>query len=189
MELIPTTLDGVVEIVPVRHGDSRGWFCETWNHDRMSAAGLELEWVQDNESMSVDVGTVRGIHYQLPPHAQDKLVRVVAGAILDVAVDLRRGSPTFGHHVGVELRADRGNQLLVPRGFGHGFCTLEPNSHIAYKVTGRYSPECDRSLAWNDADLGIDWPVDEASAHVSDKDANAPGLAEADVFEPSPSVG
>ncbi|MCL4117546.1 UNVERIFIED_CONTAM: hypothetical protein GTU68_010461 [Idotea baltica] len=183
MEALPTALDGVIELIPQRHGDARGWFSETWNQQVLQSIGLDLDFVQDNESLSSDQGTLRGIHYQLAPHAQDKLVRVVSGAILDVAVDLRANSPSFGSHVAVELSAERGNQLLVPKGFGHAFCTLVPNCHVAYKVTGRYSPECDRSLQFDDPQLGIDWPVTREQAVVSDKDLQAPLLGDADVFD------
>jgi len=167
-EVRPTALDGVVELQPARHGDARGYFTETFNVRAMEAAGLETVFVQDNESLSAAVGTVRGIHYQLPPHPQVKLVRVLQGAILDVAVDLRAASPTFGHHAAVELRGELGNQLYVPIGFGHAFCTLEPNTIVAYKVSGFYAPDCDRGIRWSDAQLGIDWPVSEAEATVSD---------------------
>jgi len=182
-EVRPTTLDGVVEIQPARFGDTRGYFTETFNVRAMEAAGLETVFVQDNESLSAAVGTVRGIHYQLPPHPQVKLVRVLQGAILDVAVDLRATSPTFGRHVAVELRADLGNQLYVPIGFGHAFCTLAADTIVAYKVSGFYAPDCDRGVRWNDAQIDIDWPVTEANATVSDKDKVAPLLADAaDLF-------
>lgn len=168
---------------PTRHGDSRGYFAETFNVRTMEDAGLETTWVQDNESLSAPAGTVRGIHYQLPPHPQVKLVRVLRGAVLDIAVDLRATSPTFGEHVSVELRADVGNQLYVPIGFGHGFCTLEPDTIVAYKVSGFYAPDCDRGIRWNDPQLDISWPVDHAAATVSDKDNAAPLFAEAvDLF-------
>jgi dTDP-4-dehydrorhamnose 3,5-epimerase len=181
MQVTPTALDGVVELVPVRHGDARGWFSEVWNKATLDKAGVGtgIEWVQDNESLSAAKGTIRGIHFQTAPHAQDKLIRVIHGRILDVAVDLRRSSPTFGHHVGVELSAETGNQLLVPRGFGHGFCTLKPNCVISYKVSDYYSPECDSAIAWNDPDLAIDWPVTDADAIISAKDQAAPTLASA----------
>lgn len=178
MELHATALDGVVELQPVRHGDDRGWFCEVWNQRTLTELGIDIDWVQDNEARSATVGTLRGLHFQIDPHAQDKLVRVVAGRVLDVAVDIRRGSATFGHHVAVELTAERGNQLLVPRGFAHGYCTLEPDSVIAYKVSEFYSPDCDRSLRWNDPALGIEWPVDAAGAILSAKDETAPLLAD-----------
>jgi len=183
MPLHQTELDGVVVLQPQRHGDARGYFTETFNVKTMADAGLETVFVQDNESLSAAVGTVRGIHYQLPPQPQIKLVRVLQGAVLDVAVDLRSPSPTFGQHVAVELRAELGNQLYVPVGFGHAFCTLEPNTIVAYKVSGFYAPDCDRGVRWNDPDLAIDWPIAEADATVSAKDAQAPLFADAvDLF-------
>lgn len=178
MKLRETELDGVVELTPTRHGDDRGWFSEVWNRSTIADLGIALDWVQDNEAKSAAAGTVRGLHFQTEPHAQDKLVRAAHGRIVDVAVDLRRSSPTFGRHVAVELSADVGNQLLVPVGFAHGYCTLEPDTVIAYKVTDFYAPSCDRSLRWNDPTLGIDWPVDLADATLSDKDRYAPLLAE-----------
>jgi dTDP-4-dehydrorhamnose 3,5-epimerase len=145
----------------------------------LAELGINITWVQDNEARSVEVGTLRGLHFQVDPHAQDKLVRAVQGRIVDVAVDLRQSSPTFGQHVAVELTEELGNQLLVPRGFGHGYCTLEPNTVIGYKVSAFYSPECDRGLRWDDPALGIDWPVTTtADAVLSDKDKVAPLLSE-----------
>jgi dTDP-4-dehydrorhamnose 3,5-epimerase len=180
MEVIATSLPDVVEIVPVRHGDDRGWFSEVWNEKALAEAGVALDWVQDNEAMSAKVGTIRGLHFQLPPFAQDKLVRALRGRIVDVAVDIRQSSPTFGHHVAVELTAAKGNQLLVPKGFAHGYCTLEPDSVIAYKVSNYYAPESDRSLRWDDPALGINWPVDGTEASLSAKDLAAPLLADLD---------
>jgi len=183
MEITETSLPGVIEITPPRFGDDRGWFSETWSARRMADAGIDLTWVQDNESVSAEVGTVRGLHFQTEPSAQDKLVRVIHGRILDVAVDLRRSSPTFGEWVGVELTADAGNQLFVPRGFGHGFATLEPNCRVAYKVTDFYAKDCERVVAWNDPALGIDWKIGPATAVLADRDATAPLLADApDLF-------
>lgn len=164
-------IPGVVLLQPRRFADNRGWFAETWNR-RL----LELDFCQDNMSMSVNVGTVRGLHFQKPPHAQAKLVSVVAGRILDVAVDMRVGSPSFGRHVAVELSASEGNQLLVPHGFAHGFCTLEPNTIVTYKVDGFYAPESDAGIFWADPDLLIAWPFSTAQAHVSPKDAMLPRL-------------
>ena len=178
MEIITTTLDGVVEIRPRRHGDDRGWFSETWKQSALIAAGIDIDFVQDNESFSAPTGTLRGLHYQLAPHAQDKLVRVIHGSILDVAVDIRRDSPTFGHHVAVTLTADDGNQLLVPAGFAHGFCTLEPDVRVAYKVSGQYAPDCERAIRWDDPDLGIDWQLPVGGPTLSDKDRIAPLLAD-----------
>lgn len=171
---------GVITFIPNRHGDSRGYFMETFRQDLFAEAVGPVSFVQDNQSMSAEVGTVRGLHFQLNPRAQGKLVRCLAGAILDVAVDIRRGSPTYGQHVNVELSADNGQQLWVPPGFAHGFCTLEPNTIIAYKVTDYYSPEHDRGLRWNDPTLGIDWPVIEDKAVLSAKDRVQPLLTELD---------
>lgn len=173
-----TAVAGVVEITPVRHGDARGWFTETWNRSELAKFGITTEWVQDNESLSVPKGTLRGIHFQRPPHAQDKLVRVIAGSILDVAVDLRRSSPTFRQHVAVTLSAEVGNQLLIPKGFGHAFCTLEDNCRVAYKVSDIYDPDCDQSLLFCDEELAIAWPIQPEAAVVSEKDREAPTLAD-----------
>nr|WP_205800225.1 dTDP-4-dehydrorhamnose 3,5-epimerase [Microvirga terricola] len=168
-----------VKIVRTRaFGDQRGTFMETYNRQAFRAAGIEEEFVQDNFSLSVEVGTVRGLHFQIAPFAQTKLVRVGRGRILDVAVDLRRSSPTYGQHVAVELSAENRLQLLVPVGFAHGFCTLEPNTEVHYKVSAHYSAAHDRGLAWNDPALGIAWQVDEARAVLSDKDTKHPLLAD-----------
>ena len=141
-----------------------------FNQRTLASHGINTVWVQDNEALSTAAGTVRGIHFQIDPAAQDKLVRVSRGRVLDVVVDLRHGSHTFGRHVAVELSEELGNQPLVPRGFGHGYCTLEPNCVIAYKVSEFYSPSHDRSLRWDDTDLGIRWPVAHSAAVLSDKD-------------------
>jgi dTDP-4-dehydrorhamnose 3,5-epimerase len=178
MQVVETRIPEVKLITPKRHGDHRGYFSETYNARAMREAGIALDFVQDNQSLSAERGTIRGLHFQLPPFAQDKLVRVLRGSIFDVAVDLRRGSPTFGQHVSAVLTADEGNQLLVPIGFGHGFCTLEPDTEVFYKVTNYYSPECDRGLLWNDADLGIDWPVSADEAVLSQKDLKQPTFKE-----------
>jgi len=171
---------GVITLIPNRHGDSRGYFTETFRQDLFAEAVGPVSFVQDNQSMSAEVGTVRGLHFQLNPRAQGKLVRCLAGAILDVAVDIRRGSPTYGQHVKVELSVDNGQQLWVPPGFAHGFCTLTPNTVIAYKVTDYYSPEHDRGLRWDDPALAIDWPVAEDKAILSAKDRVQPLLSELD---------
>lgn len=173
-----TALEGVLVLEPRRFGDARGWFCETWNEARMQEAGLDLVFVQDNQSYSAPRGTLRGLHFQTPPMAQDKLVRVLRGAILDVAVDIREDSPTFGKHVGVELTADNGKQLLVPKGFAHGFVTLVPDTEVFYKVTAPYSPENDKGLAFNDPALGIDWLVPEMELTLSEKDLRHPVLSD-----------
>jgi len=173
-------IQDVIVLIPSRHGDSRGYFVETFRQDFFDETAGPTSFVQDNQSMSAEVGTVRGLHFQLNPRAQGKLVRCLVGAILDVAVDIRRGSPTYGQHVKVELSADNGQQLWVPPGFAHGFCTLEPNTVIAYKVTDYYSPEHDRGLRWNDPALAIDWPVAEDKAILSAKDRVQPLLSELD---------
>lgn len=175
-----TGLDGVLLVSTKRFGDDRGWFTESFNQEKWSAAGLDFHPVQDNHSLSKPVGTVRGLHFQNPPAAQAKLVRVVRGAILDVAVDIRKGSPAYGQHVAVRLDAAEGKQLFVPRGFAHGFCTLEPDTEVFYKVDGYYSPDHDRAIAWNDPAIGIDWPVTAADAELSGKDALAGPLADID---------
>lgn len=159
-------------------GDARGYFTETYNRQAFAAAGIGDEFVQDNFSLSVATGTVRGLHFQIAPFGQTKLVRVGRGCILDVAVDLRRASPTFGRHVAVELSAENRLQLYVPEGFAHGFCTLTPDTEVIYKVTAPYSAAHDRGLAWNDPTLGIKWPVTPEQAILSDKDARHPRLSE-----------
>ncbi len=177
-------LPGPVLVAARRFGDHRGFFQETWSARDFAALGIDQVFVQDNHSLSAAAGTVRGLHYQLPPHPQAKLVRVLRGAILDVAVDIRRASPGFGRHVAVELSAENGLQLLVPAGFAHGFCTLLPDTEVAYKVTDVYAPACDRSLAWDDPALGIAWPVAAEAAQLSDKDRRAPRLSDApDLFD------
>jgi dTDP-4-dehydrorhamnose 3,5-epimerase len=184
MKLVPTALSEVIEIRPVRFGDDRGWFSEVYKSALFNDAGIDIDFVQDNESFSAAQGTLRGIHYQVAPHPQDKLVRVIRGSILDIAVDLRRSSPTFGDHVAVTLTADAGNQLLVPAGFGHGFCTLEPDTQVGYKVSGQYSTECERAIAWNDPELAVAWPADVTEPTLSAKDMLAPLLADQpDLFD------
>jgi dTDP-4-dehydrorhamnose 3,5-epimerase len=161
-------------ITPKIFRDDRGFFSETFNMRALASGGVAGDFVQDNHSLSAQPGVVRGLHYQLPPSAQDKLVRVIRGAILDVAVDIRKGSPTYGQHVAVTLSAENWDQLWIPKGFAHGFCTLEPDTEVIYKVTDYYAPEFDRSLRWNDPDLGIKWPVSADRAVLSAKDAAAP---------------
>ncbi|CAN0653713.1 dTDP-4-dehydrorhamnose 3,5-epimerase [Nitratireductor aquimarinus] len=182
MEIRRLELDGVVEITPAKHGDDRGYFSETYNKARLAEHGVDLDFVQDNQSYSARKGVLRGLHYQLTPRAQDKLIRVLKGRIFDVAVDIRRASPTFGKWVGVELSEEKWNQLLVPKGFAHGFVTLEEHTVVAYKVTDFYSREHDRGIRFNDPDLNIDWPLDAVEVQLSDKDANAPSLVNAEVF-------
>lgn len=178
MKVETTKLDGVLLLTPDRFGDSRGFFSESWNKRRMAEAGIDLDFVQDNHSLSSKVGTVRGLHYQTPPHAQAKLVRCGQGALLDVAVDIRAGSPTFGHWVSAELTAENGCQLLVPVGFAHGFVTLQPDTEIIYKCTDYYAPDCDRAIAHDDLALGVEWGVEPTQRTLSDKDATAPNLAD-----------
>lgn len=172
----PRDLKGLILIEPKRFGDHRGFFSETYSRRRLAETGFEAEFVQDNHSLSVEAGVLRGLHYQSPPFAQDKLVRVTRGAILDVAVDIRRGSPTYGDHAAVELSAGNWRQLLVPAGFAHGFVTLEPGTEVIYKVTQYYSPDHDHGLSWSDPDLGIDWRRDPETLIISEKDRAAPGV-------------
>ena len=178
MQITDTALPEVKLIQPVRHGDARGYFSEVYREDALRKAGVEIDFVQDNQSMSAPVGVLRGLHFQTPPMAQAKLIRVIAGSILDVAVDIRRGSPRYGQHVAFVLSAAEGNQLFVPEGFAHGFCTLEPNSTVIYKVNRYYSPENDRGLLWNDPALGIDWRLGNREPILSEKDQHYPTLAD-----------
>lgn len=163
---------------PSRFTDARGWFTETWNEDRFQKLGVRTQFCQDNQSASVKAGTIRGIHFQRTPHAQAKLVRCVKGRIFDLAVDLRRASPTFKKWVGVELSAERGNQLFVPAGFGHAFITLEDDCHVAYKVDAYYAPQADGGIRWDDPELAIDWPMGDVAPILSDKDASLPFLSD-----------
>ncbi|MCM3272403.1 MULTISPECIES: dTDP-4-dehydrorhamnose 3,5-epimerase [Paenibacillus] len=179
MNIIPTKLEGVVIVEPAVFGDNRGFFMESYNSEKFKKLGIDYDFIQDNHSLSVETGVLRGLHYQLNPKAQTKLVRVAAGAIYDVAVDIRKGSPTFGQWVGVILSAANKRQLLVPKGFAHGFCTLVPNTEVLYKVDEFYSPEHDRGIAWNDPALGIDWPT--ANPILSDKDGKHPVLKDAEI--------
>jgi len=168
-------------ITPSVFKDERGFFCETFNLRTLASVGISETFVQDNHSLSVPRGVVRGLHFQVPPHDQAKLVRVVRGAILDVAVDIRHGSPTFGKHTAYVLSASSWSQLWVPRGFAHGICTLEPNTEVIYKVTDYYAPGCDRGLRWDDPGLAIAWPVSLDKAILSPKDRTHPTLAESPV--------
>lgn len=165
-------------IRPRRFGDDRGWFVESWNRDRFAALGIDCTFVQDNHSMSATPGTLRGLHFQLPPFAQDKLVRCLRGRIFDVAVDVRKGSPTYGRWVGATLTAEGGEQLFVPVGFAHAFVTLEPNAEVAYKTSAPYAPECDAGLRWDDPEIGVEWPLPEGGPVLSGKDRTQPRLAE-----------
>ena len=180
MEVEQTALDGVLILTPKRFCDPRGFFAESWNAKRQSDAGIDIDFVQDNHSISTQVGTVRGLHFQAPPHAQAKLVRCGRGCLFDVAVDIRRGSPTFGQWVGEELSFENGKQLLIPAGFLHGFVTRQPDTEIVYKCSDYYSPECDGAVRFDDPDIGIDWGLNEAEAVLSDKDSAAPFLKDFD---------
>lgn len=163
-------------VTPKRFSDERGFFSEVYKKRELAEAGIEADFVQDNHSLSTSRGVVRGLHFQINPHAQGKLIRVVRGAIFDVAVDLRHGSKTFGQHVSAILSAENWSQLWVPVGFAHGFCTLETDTEVVYKVTDKYAPECDRGMMWNDPALAIAWPVSAAEAILSDKDTKLPRL-------------
>lgn len=177
MQIIAMDIPDVRLIEPRRFSDARGFFSETWSRRALAEAGIEVDFVQDNHSLSVPAGTVRGLHFQAPPHAQAKLVRVTRGSILDVAVDIRRGSPTFGRHVSAVLSAANWRQMFVPAGFAHGFATLEPDTEVCYKVDDYYAPACDGGIAWDDPALGIDWRIDPATAVLSEKDRRHPVLA------------
>lgn len=178
MKITETKLQGVYLLEPKVFGDHRGFFMETYNKQVFDQHGLDYNFIQDNHSLSVPAGTLRGLHYQLAPKAQTKLVRCLKGAIYDVAVDIREGSPTFGQWVGYVLSEHNKRQLLVPKGFAHGFCTLVDNTEVAYKVDEYYSPEHDRGILWNDPEIGIDWSTDEPI--LSDKDKVHPTLKEAE---------
>jgi len=176
VQITPLDIAGVYLIRPIRHRDSRGYFSETYRRDLLAQAGIEVAFVQDNESLSSATGTVRGLHYQAPPFAQAKLVRVLAGAAFDVAVDIRSGSPTFGRFVAATLSAANGEQLFIPEGFAHGFCTLCENTVLAYKVSAIYSKAHDLGVQWSDPDVAIPWPLPAGGAVVSDKDGEQPRL-------------
>jgi len=179
-----TAIAGVKILTPKKHGDARGFLSEVYNRTAWESAGLRFEFVQDNHSFSAAVGTLRGLHFQTPPFAQDKLIRVGRGRILDVAVDIRRSSPTFGKYVAVELSVENWRQLLVPIGFAHGFVTLEPDTDVLYKTTAVYSPANDRGVSWDDPDIGVAWPLPDAGPMLSDKDQRWPRLREAqELFE------
>lgn len=181
MEVRPTAIADVKVLIPKKFGDARGFFSEVYSKKALEAAGIHANFVQDNHSLSTQPGVVRALHYQLSPMAQDKLVRVVHGAILDVAVDIRRDSPTFGRHVKEILSAANWRQLYVPAGFAHGFVTLEPDTEVVYKVTDYYSPDHERGIRWNDPALGIDWGIDADQAILSGRDQAHPDFAKADL--------
>ena len=184
MKFIPQSIPDVVLIEPTVHGDNRGYFVETFRKDLFEEViGYQVNFIQDNESKS-NKGVLRGLHYQLPPYTQTKLVRVIEGSVLDIAVDIRKSSPTFGQHVAVELTSDNKYQLFVPHGFAHGFVVLSDNATFAYKVDNYYAPEHDRGIAFNDTDLAIDWQLSIGILQLSDKDKNQPTLANSkDLFE------
>jgi dTDP-4-dehydrorhamnose 3,5-epimerase len=177
LEAVTFDIPGPIMITPKRFGDARGFVSETYSARSLAEIGIHLPFVQDNHSLSAESGTIRGLHFQRPPFAQDKLVRVVRGSILDIAIDIRIGSPTYGRHVAATLSADNWQQLFVPTGFAHGFCTLEPETEVVYKVTNFYSAENDRGILWNDPSLGIAWPS-FAQANISAKDAALPLLVD-----------
>ncbi|MDB5423937.1 MAG: rfbC [Phenylobacterium sp.] len=173
--ITPLAIPDVLLITPRRHGDARGWFAETWSRKALSAVGVDTDFVQDNQAFNARKGTLRGLHFQKAPHAQGKLVRVLKGAIYDVAVDIRPGSATYGQWVGATLTAEGGEQVWVPRGFAHGYVTTADDTELFYKVDGDYAPELEGGLAWNDPDLAIDWPLDGEPV-LSEKDARLPRL-------------
>ncbi|MEE9433091.1 MAG: dTDP-4-dehydrorhamnose 3,5-epimerase [Sphingorhabdus sp.] len=186
MQIEQTSLPGVLIITPRKFADDRGFFLESYNRATMKDEGIDIDFVQDNHSLSRGAGTVRGLHYQSPPHAQDKLVRVSRGSVYDVAVDVRRGSPDYGKWTGAELSAENGRQLLVPKGFLHGFMTLVDDCEVQYKCSDIYAPDCDGAVRFDDADIGIAWPLPTASTILSEKDIAAPAFADFDtpfIFE------
>lgn len=184
MIFLKTSIPNVIIIEPKVHGDSRGYFVETFRQDKLEEfLGYKINFCQDNESKS-SKGVLRGLHYQLPPYAQTKLVRVIQGCVLDIAVDIRKGSPTFGKYVAVELTAENKKQMLIPRGFAHGFVVLEDDTVFAYKVDNYYSPQCDRGIAFDDENLNIDWILNKEKLNLSAKDTKQPKLNETnDLFE------
>ena len=182
MKVERLAIPDVMLVTPPRFSDSRGFFSETFHAPRLAAAGIDAAFMQDNHSLSVPVGVVRGLHCQIAPHVQGKLVRVVRGAIGDVAVDIRVGSPTYGRHVATELSAENWRQLWIPGGFLHGFCTLQPDTEVVYKVDAGWNRDAERGVIWNDPDLALPWPVAAAAAILSDKDAVLPRLADCDAW-------
>jgi len=178
MDVKTTEISGVLLLTPRYYNDARGYFVETYNAHTARDAGLSAEFVQDNQALSLKRGTVRALHFQVPSRVQAKLVRVLRGAIYDVAVDLRAGSPSYGRWVAATLTAQGGEQIFVPRGFAHGYCTLEDGTEVAYKVDDYYAPDCERGLAWNDPSLNISWPVTPSDAVLSDKDRILPRFAD-----------
>jgi dTDP-4-dehydrorhamnose 3,5-epimerase len=184
MQIERTDIEDIVVVVPTKRGDDRGFFSETYNRKFFAALGIDVEFVQDNHAYSADPGVLRGLHFQIPPRAQGKLVRCARGAILDVSVDIRQGSPSYGRHVAVELSAANWKQIWIPPGFAHGYVTLESDCEVIYKVTDYWAPECERGIAWNDPSLHIDWRIAPAKVTLSDKDRKNPPLAKAaEVFQ------
>ncbi|MFL6818116.1 MAG: dTDP-4-dehydrorhamnose 3,5-epimerase [Bradyrhizobium sp.] len=186
MEIRALLLAEIKLIVPQIHRDARGFFSETYNRQALCAAGMSIEFVQDNHILTREAGTIRGLHFQTPPRAQGKLVRVTRGSIFDVAVDIRVGSPTFGQHVSVTLSNENWRQIWIPTGFAHGYCTLEPDTEVIYKVTDYYAPDFDRGIKWDDEAVGIKWPVHPDNVKLSQKDRTLPSLKDmvpAFVFE------
>ena len=181
MQILDTEIADVKLIIPKVFGDSRGYFFESWNAEKYSSAGINCNWIQDNESKST-FGVLRGLHYQAPPYTQAKLVRVIEGAVLDVAVDIRKGSPTFGKHVAIELTGENKYQLFIPRGFAHGFVVLSESATFAYKCDNAYMPSHERGIAFDDPSLGIDWRVNLKEYILSPKDTNNPPLSEAELL-------
>ena len=179
-EFIRHAIPEVVEVIPPKYGDHRGFFSEVFKRSAFADEGIDIDWIQDSQSFSTAVGTVRGLHFQVPPDGQDKLVRVLRGAIYDVAVDIRKGSPSYGKWVGVELSVEKWNQLLVPIGFAHCFMTIAPDTEVLYKVSGPYSKEHEGAIRWNDPALKIDWPELGVEPTLSDKDVVAPLLEDFD---------
>lgn len=176
----PLSVPGVLLVQVQKFGDARGWFMETYSRRDYTALGIDCEFIQDNQSLSAQHGTIRGLHFQMPPNPQAKLVRVLRGSIFDVAIDIRRGSPSYGRWCAATLTAEGAEQLFVPRGFAHAFCSLEPNTEVVYKVDGYYSAASDAGIIWNDPDIGIEWPIAPSDAVLSAKDAKLPRLAEFD---------
>lgn len=176
MKAIETSLKDVFILEPQVFGDARGWFIESWSQRKMAEAGLDVEFLQDNQSFSAQKGTLRGLHYQLNPMCQAKLLRCTRGKIFDVAVDIRKGSPQYGEWVGVELSAENKRQLFIPRGFAHGFITLTDDVEVQYKADNYYAPDCDGNIRWDDPEIGVEWPIQPVI--LSDKDRTAPLLSE-----------
>jgi dTDP-4-dehydrorhamnose 3,5-epimerase len=184
MQIERFKIEDILAIMPTKHGDHRGFFSETYRKSFLGSEGVNADFVQDNHVFSAERGVLRGLHFQVPPHAQGKLVRCVRGAILDVSVDIRKGSPTYGHHVAIELSAVNWKQLWVPPGFAHGYLTLVTNCEVIYKVTDYYAPDCERGIAWDDPSIGVDWPFPSADLTLAGRDRLNPRLADVEpVFQ------